>query len=232
MNLQSVINSPGMWIASSIMVIVVIVQSLLFMRVAFERATQLNIPRSECIRGMRSAVFTALGPSMGPVIVMLALLAIVGAPTTWMRMNDVGACRAELAMVSMSAQVAGVTDLHSEAFDLRAFSFVIWGMALNNLGWMAFALISVSRMDKAIKFLNEKSDPQWIKMLLGGAIIGLFAYLLSPSLLKGGGNIAAAAVSFAAMSLISRYLGKHRRLQEFALGIAMLAGMFAGAAYE
>lgn len=229
MNLQSIINSPGMWLVSSVMVIAVVAQSLLYMREAFKAADEQNIPRSECIKGLRSAMITAIGPSLGPVVIMMALIAVLGAPTTWMRLNDIGASRTELAMATISAKVAGV-GLRSADFDIRAFSYVVWGMALNNFGWMAVALVSINRMHKAIKVLNEKSNPQWVKLFMGGAVIGLFAYLLSAPLVQGGGNIIAAAVSFISMFAISKFLGKYQRLQEPALGIAMLVGMFAAAA--
>ncbi|MBP2666543.1 MAG: hypothetical protein H6Q76_1523, partial [Firmicutes bacterium] len=140
MNLQSVMNSPGMWIASSFMVLVVLVQSALFMREGFKAANKLGMPRSECIKGMRAAMITAIGPSLAPVVILLALLAVLGGPTTWMRMNDIGAARTELAMSALATKVYGV-EMRSAAFDLKAFSYAIWGMAMNNAGWMLVALI-------------------------------------------------------------------------------------------
>lgn len=228
MNLQTVMNSPGMWIASSVMVLVVVVQSALFMREGFKAAKELGIPRSECVKGMRAAMITAIGPSLAPVVILLALLAVLGGPTTWMRMNDIGAARTELAMSALAAKVAGV-EIRSAAFDLRAFSYALWGMALNNAGWMIVALIFVKRMNGAISKMNQKYDPRWVKLFLTGAAIGLFAFLWSAPLLKGGGNLTAGLVSFVAMFAISKYAGKYPRLQEPALGIAMLIGMFTAA---
>lgn len=229
MNLQSVINSPALWIASSIMVIVVVAQSILYMREAFKAAEAENIPHSECIRGLRSAMITAIGPSLGPVVIMIALIAVLGAPTTWMRLNDIGAARTELAMATLSAKVAGV-DLRSTAFDLKAFSYVIWGMALNNLGWMVVAILTVHRMTKAINKLNEKCDPKWVKLFMAGAVVGLFSYLWSAPLLQGGGHLVAGIVAFCSMFAISKMCKNYPRLQEPALGIAMLIGMFVAAA--
>jgi uncharacterized membrane protein YjjP (DUF1212 family) len=110
-----------------------------------------------------------------------------------------------------------------------AFSYVLWGMAFNNFGWMAVALGSVHRMDKAIKTMNERSDPAWIKLFMSGAALGLFAYLWSGPLIKGGGNFVAGIVAFFSMYLISRFCGKYPRLQEPALGLAMLIGIFTAA---
>ena len=230
MNLQSVMNSPGMWLASSIMVIVVVIQSILFLREGFKGAKALGIPQSECVKGLRAAMITAIGPSLGPVVILLALLAVLGGPTTWMRMNDIGAARTELAMSALATKAYGV-EMRSAGFDLKAFSYAIWGMALNNAGWMVVALIFVKRMNSAIKKMNDKYDPRWVKLFMTGAAIGLFAYLWSGSLISGGGNLLAGVVSFVSMFLISKFAGKYPRLQEPALGIAMLIGMFTAAAF-
>ncbi len=228
MNLQSVMNSPGMWVASSIMVLVVLVQSALFLREGFKAAGKLGMPRENCIKGMRAAMITAIGPSLGPVIILLALLAVLGGPTTWMRMNDIGAARTELAMSALSTKVIGV-DMKSAAFDLKAFSYSIWGMAMNNAGWMLVALIFIKRMNKTIAKMNQKYNPAWVKLIMTGAAIGLFASLWAPALIRGGGQLFAGVISFISMFLISKYAGKYPRLQEPALGIAMLIGMFAAA---
>lgn len=230
MNLQSVMNSPGMWLASSVMVIVVVVQSILFLREAFKGAEALDIPRSECMKGLRAAMITAIGPSLGPVVILLALLAVLGGPTTWMRMNDIGAARTELAMSALATKAYGV-EMRSAAFDLKGFSYAIWGMALNNAGWMVVALIFVKRMNSSIKKMNEKYDPRWVKLFMTGAAIGLFAYLWSGSIIKGGGGLFAGMVSFVSMFIISKFAGKYPRLQEPALGIAMLIGMFMAATF-
>ena len=228
MDLKSVMNSPGMWVASSIMVIVVLVQSALFLREGFKAADKLGMPRSTAVKGMRAAMITAIGPSLGPVVILLALLAVLGGPTTWMRMNDIGAARTELAMSALATKVVGV-DMRSAAFDLKAFSYALWGMVLNNAGWMLVALLFVKRMNSAISKMNQKYDPAWVKLIMTGAAIGLFASLWSPALIKGGGQFFAGIVAFVSMFLIGKYAGNYPRLQEPALGISMLIGMFAAA---
>ena len=214
-----------MWIASSIMVIVVFTQSLIYLRSAFKMAEKLEMSRERCVAGMRSAMITAIGPAFAPVIVLLALIAVLGAPTAWMRLNDVGAARTELAMVTLSAKVIGV-DPQSAAFNLKAYTYSLWGMALNNVGWMLVALLFTHRMGTMVTKLNQKYDPKWIKYLMSGASIGLFAFLLSGQLVNAKiNNWYAAFISAASMLLISKIFKKHQRLQELALGISMIVGM-------
>lgn len=226
MEIKAFMNSPGMWLASSIMVLVVLGQSLIFLREAFKAAEKLNMPRENCIKGMRSAMITAIGPAFAPVIVLLALVAVLGAPTAWMRLNDIGAARTELAMVTLASKVIGV-DPQSSAYNLQAYSYSLWGMALNNMGWMLVALIFTPKMSGMVTALNRKYDPKWMKYLMMGATLGLFGFLLSGQLatLKAD-NWYAAGFSAAAMLIISKLFRKHQKLQELALGISMLVGMF------
>ena len=99
-------------------------------------------------------------------------------------------------------------------------------MALNNVGWMLVALLFTHRMGTMVTKLNQKYDPKWIKYLMSGASIGLFAFLLSGQLVNAKiNNWYAAFISAASMLLISKIIKKHQRLQELALGISMIVGM-------
>lgn len=228
MELKSIMNSPGLWVASSFTVMVVLIQSILFFRAGIKEAKRLEMPREKYISGLRSAMITAIGPSLASVIVLLSLLSIVGGPTTWMRLSDIGAARTEIAMISVASGILGV-DPTSAEFGMKAFSFSIWGMALNDVGWILVTLLLAHRMTKAIDVLNKKYNPAWIKALMFGATLGLFSYLLNRQILGSGVNISkitAAVVAAIAMHLISIVFKDNKRLQELALGIAMLAGMF------
>jgi hypothetical protein len=149
-----------------------------------------------------------------------------------MRLNDIGAARTELAMSGLAAGVYGV-DLRSPAFDLKGFSYCLWGMALNNLGFIALAMILTHRMGGMLARLNAKADPKWIKYMLGGLAIALFSYLLTTNMIGTktlkAGNFYAAITSAITFLLISRSVKKIRVLQEPALGIAMFAGMLVAA---
>lgn len=100
MDMNAIINSPMLWILSSLIVIASVAQALIFLKNSLKEAERLGIDRSRRRAGMRSAVLTSLGPSLAPVVSVLALIAVIGSPTTWMRLCDVGAARTELGVVS------------------------------------------------------------------------------------------------------------------------------------
>ena len=141
-----------------------------------------------------------------------------------MRLNDVGAARSELGVSAIAAGLVGQTP-GAAGFDAQGFTYSLWGMALNNFGWLFVTLILTSRMGKIVDGLNAKFDPKLINMAMQGAVFGLFGYLLvNAAYGKGSAYYAAAAASAIAMFLLSKFV-KNQRLQELSLGIAMVVGM-------
>ena len=226
MEFQAMINSPGLWIVSSFLVIISVSQAVVFMRAALKEASSLGIDKERRKAAIRSAGITALGPSLSPVITLLSLIVVVGAPTTWMRLCDVGAARTELGVVALTSGLAGV-EVGSAQFGAQAFSYALWGMALNNFGWLFVVFILGHRMSKVVDQMNSKYDPAWIKKLMAGATIGLFGYLLANQIKDFAvPKLTPAIISAAVMFILTTVFKKNQRIQELSLGIALLVGMF------
>ena len=158
-------NSPMLWVVSSLMVLGILTEAALFTMVCFKNGPKLGVSKEDMIAGMRTAAITAIGPSLAPVITLLALMAVIGGPTGWMRMNDIGAARTELAMCAMAADAAG-TSLDASKFTAMGFIFCLWGMALNNSGWIVVGGYGAPSLVKAVDYLNEKCDKAWMKVLM------------------------------------------------------------------
>ncbi|MBS6952258.1 MAG: DUF5058 family protein [Enterocloster asparagiformis] len=224
MDIQKIMNNPGLWVVCSVMVIVIVVQGILFFRTGSAEAKRLGIPKEKVTKAIRAAVITALGPTLSSAIVLLSLVVVIGGPMAWMRLNDVGAARTEMAVVSMSQAI-----LPENASELTALTFASWGQAINNVGWMIVALLTTSRMGWAVDKMNRKFSPKVVKAVMFGAGVGLFAYLVSNNVIgKKSPYWVASLVAGLSIFVINRYLGKYQRLQEFSLGIAMILGMVAG----
>lgn len=237
MDISKIMGSSGLWIACSVMVITVIIQSIIYFRSAMKFALHVGLSPDQCKRGIRSALITAFGPSFSPVIVMLSLIAVLGAPTTWMRMNDIGAARTELAITRLSVAAMG-GDIAAGSLTAEMFDVAVWGMALNNVGWMLVALILTPRMAGAISWMNEKYDRSWINLMMSASMVGVFGYLStnelvakSKTIFKDSPYLMAALSAAASMLLITKLLRKYPRMQELSLGISMLVGMTVGSLF-
>lgn len=228
MNVEAMTNNLGLWIICSVMVIVILVQSILYFRLGRAEAKKLQIPKEKVTHGIRAAVITAIGPTISSAIVLLSLVVMIGGPMAWMRLNDVVAARTEMAIVSMVQAI-----LPENSSDVTTMTFAAWGQAFNNVGWMIVALVATSRMGWAVEKMNQKFSPVIVKAAMSGAAIGLFAYLVSNNLIgKPSPNWVAAVVAGASILVINKVFSRMQRLQEFSLGIAMILGMVAATVVE
>lgn len=223
MNIQEITNSPGLWLVCSVMVIVILTQSILYFRLGRTEAKRLEIPKEKVNQGIRAAIITAIGPTLSSAIVLLSLVVMIGGPMAWMRLNDVGAARTEMAIVSMIQSI-----IPEGSSELTALTFAAWGQAFNNVGWMIVALVATKRMGWAVGKMNEKFSPVLVKAAMSGAAVGLFAYLVPNNLIgKASPYWIAAVVSGGSILVINKVFKNQQRLQEFSLGIAMILGMIA-----
>jgi hypothetical protein len=228
--LAKIANSSGLWIATSFMVVAVIAMAVIFFNAGMKEAKRIKIPKERYKACIRSAAISSIGPSLSPIVILLSMIAIVGAPTTLMSLTDVGSGRADFAVISMAANSVGAT-VGTSNFGIKAFTYSTWAMALNNFGWLFVVLVFTNRMDKGIQLLYSKFDEKWIKMLLAGSTLGLFGYLLIAQLISGTNgavnfkNVIAALIAAASAVILKKAFPKSEILQEVLLGISMVAGM-------
>ncbi len=229
MDVNQIMNSATLWGISSIMVITILVEAIVFGWQAYKTSQKMGIPKSEVISGMRAAMITAIGPSFAPVIVLIALMAVLGGPTAWMRMNDIGAARTELAMSAIATGMAN-SSLEPGKLSLMGFIFALWGMALNNAGWIVIGGYSAPVLGKAVEKMKKSFDQTWVKLLMAAAALGLFSTLLGNAVIAKGAiktnSLFTSIAAFVTMFIIAHAFKGNKRIQEFSLGLSMLVGMY------
>ncbi|MGB9868032.1 MAG: DUF5058 family protein [Bacillota bacterium] len=221
--LKKLVNEPGLWVVAIAMVSIVFIQAILFARQAFIAAEKIGMDRRKCIEGLRAGMITAIGPSLAIVVVMIGMMAVVGAPITWMRLSIIGAAPTELTAATLGAKAIDV-EFGSKAYDLRAFVHSNWGMALNDFGWLFLCALFTHRLE-TLRVKIGGGDLKWLAVLTGSAAIGAFAYLMSGHLIAGGPRTMGVIAGGMCMWLLLLVARRFKWLREYTLGIAMIAGM-------
>lgn len=224
MNATEVLSSPVMWLVCSIMVIMLLTMVVLYFRMSMKRARELGI--TNVGEGIRAAAITAIGPSLSNVLIIISLVAMVGAPNTWMRVNDVGAPRTELGMAAVYVQQVGQS-LGDGTLDMNGLSYLLWGMSFSVVGWMIVTLLLTPNMGKAIDVLNKKFNPLLIRTILGTSTFGVFCYLLCSNIIGKTSYYYALAAACGCVSIliITKLFKKNKTVMQLSLGIAIIIGV-------
>ena len=217
-------NQPMVWALCAVTVVVSLVQSLLFTRLAKKTAREAQISPEITKTAFRVGLISAIGPAIGVFIVMVGLMATIGSPMAWLRLSIIGAAPTELTAATLAAEAAG-SGLGKENFTLQIMAVTWFAMALNGCGWLLVSGLFAPYLEK----LREKmggGDTKWLAAIGGAASLGVFGYLCSNEIRRGTGNMLAALTGAVAMVfLVKCVVPKHPKLTEYALGIAMLFGM-------
>lgn len=225
-DIVKIANEPWVWLTATPIVILVVIQSVLYTKLAYNTADKLSMPKEKCSKALKVGMVTAIGPVIAIFIIMVGLMAVIGGPMAWMRLSIIGAAPTELTASRVGAEALGVT-FGGEDYDLLALSTSWWTMAINGCGWLLFVGLFASKLET----LREKvsgNDTVWLGVLTGAATIGAFGYLNSGDIVKGGGNLIAVITGAAVMMSLTFAINKLPRLKpikEYSLGISMIIGV-------
>lgn len=224
MDINGIRNSLGLWICAGVMILVIIVQAVFYLIVSKKEATKLGISKERQNQAMRSAAVTCLGPSLALCIMLVTLMASLGAPTAWMRLNDVGSGRSELAIAGMVENMV-TAEPDTLEWEIQNFSYAIWAQGIDVIGWLLGGVVTILFGKKLTDKMNEKMDAKWVKVLMSGCLISLFTYLLTNQVYgKSNGYVSAAAFGGATMLVMNLIFKNNKRMQELSLGISILVG--------
>lgn len=193
MDISVIQNNLGMWICAAFMIAIILIQAVLYLKLSRKEATTLGLPAEQQKEAMRSAAVTAVGPALALSIMLITLMTTLGGPTAWMRMNDVGSGRSELAIASMVSDMVTAAEGTPE-WDLQNFSYAVWAQGIDVAGWLVGAMVTIALGGKLTRTLNEKFDAKWVKLLMAGCLVSLFTYLLLNTVYQKTSPYIAAAV--------------------------------------
>ena len=221
-----VANGPWFWMAAVLVVSVVLLQALLFIRHSLAAARRIGFPRSRCLQAFRAGAVSAVGPSIAVFIIMVGMMAVLGAPVTWVKLSVIGAAPTSLAAAQFGAEACG-TELGSPDYGLTALACSWWAMNISCAGWLLFVALFAGRLER-IRTRLGGGDPRWLTVLSTSAMLGAFAFLNARNLSAGRGAATAAAAGGLSMIALLRLSERLAGLKkEYTLGLAMLLGMAA-----
>ena len=222
-----VANSIGLWFCALVTVSLVAIQSVLYIRLSIKEAKRISFPMAKVKKAFTVGMTTAFGPSVAVCVVLIGMMAAIGAPITWMRLSIIGAAATELTAATVAAESIGTT-LGAANFSLEALSLAFFTMGINVTGWLIVCVLFTHKADD-IQTRMGGGDTKWIGLITAGASVGVFANLAAQRCVAGSASLAACVASVIVMFVLTKYIcPKVKGLAEWNLGICMVISMVVG----
>lgn len=221
-------NHPLMWGVAVFGIFIVLIQSGLIIKKSIEAGRALGITDESIKKGIKVSAVSSIGPALGVVGSLLALLVTMGSPVSTVRLSLIGSSNYEAMAANFGAKAMG-SELSTNMMPV-VFTNALWTMALGSLGWIIFVFLFAHKMDKVNGLLTNGRKALLPAVGLG-AMLGSFAFFNVGNLMKisTSPDITVAGVSGMIIMVVCIKLGeKVNWLKEWALTFAMFGGAIIG----
>ena len=223
----SVANSPGMWLACAVIILVVLFQAARITMLAFRAGREIGMSRGQMLAAFRTGMTTALVPSIAILLGLAVLIPRLGLPFPWMRLAVIGSVQYELIAAGAAASQMGLEGLSGD-FNGQVFAAAVWAMSLG----VIFNLLFVAFFTPRLKQLKDRvagGDEAWMSILTVSAFFGACGYMVAQPMVKGGSPLIALLGGFLSMILVGVVIKLARQdwLKEWALALSIIGGMSA-----
>lgn len=222
-------NHPVIWMFASAIIVLVIFQAIKFLSMSRKRAVEVGLTNREINSAIKTGAITAIGPSIGIIIVAVSLISLIGNPLTMMRIGVIGSAPIESMGAQLSAEAAGI-QLGGAEFSPEIFNLIVWVLCIGGAGWMIFTVIATPSLNKIQEKLSKKPKGKHILgIVASGAMIAIFGSLLTSEFLNGIPYIITAAVAMVTSFIINLIANKKgiNWLKEWSLGFSILISLIA-----
>ena len=223
MNYLDVANSNFMFLLCAIPVMIILVQTILFIRLAWKQGVEIGMSPEklkQCIR--TSATFSVI-PTLTLVALLVALSITIGKYFPWLRLSNIGAGAYE----AVAAEI-GFSATHAAEWSALTLSGFLTVMLCMNLG-MSVAplnvLLTLKSYDKKLR-TAKKTNP-FIMIGTGAAFVGVVARLSLPFFVNYKNHLSfIAAITGALVMYLCHHLGKTRSaFKDFGFSFAIITGI-------
>lgn len=217
-------NHPLMYFVCSIGIILVLLQATVVLRKTIKCAKEKGMDNEKIKKGITTSAIQSIGPALGIVGSILALIVSLGAPVTALRMSVIGGTNYETMAANFGANALG-SEL-STKMDSVVFANALWVPAMGVMGWLIVMFFFGHRMDK-INNLLTGGRKALLPAVSVGAMLGAFSFFNVSNLLKFNVNpaLGVSTISGFVIMYICQVIGKKINwIKQWSLTFAMFGG--------
>jgi len=219
-------NSGLVYLLAGIVILVVMIQSIVFLRIALKRGQEIGMKKSTMMQTIKSSAVFSIVPSLPIVISLIAIAPVLGTPFSWLRLSVIGSNSYELIAANAGANAMGLESINDVGYNAVVFSNSMWVMTLGIIWGLLACIFLLKWYQKAMKNVQKK-DSTWAEIMINALFFGMISVFLGRPIASGGIGLYV-LLSSAFIMLGLTYLSKKMKinwLADFALSVSMVAGM-------
>ena len=206
-------NSTTMAVLCGITILIVLLQPIIFMIVAFRRGKELNMTTTEMKEAARSSAIFSIIPSLPIIVSYLLLVPALGRYFPWLRLSVVGSAAYETMVANMAAEALGLESITVPNIPADIFIFILFVVTIGILGGKIESI--------------KNSNASLVPIITTAMFLALYGTMAAPHFTNTANIPAIAAILVAGFTsiFVNKFAGQHKKLKEFAFPLSMIVGM-------
>ena len=219
-------NGRLMAILCGITILIVLLQPIIFMRVALKRGKELGMTNKEMMEAARSSAIFSIIPSLPIVASYLLLVPSLGRYFPWLRLSVVGSVTYETMAANMAAEAFGLESIAVPNISADIFVCILFVVSIGILGGNIFNIFFLKMYDKKIEAFKHR-NAKIVPLMITAMFLGLYGTLATPHITNTSSVPAVAAIVIAGITAIvsSKLSERYKAMKEFTFPISMIVGM-------
>lgn len=226
MGYERIANGGVLYVLAGIVIVFVIIQSIIFLRMAWQRGLEIGLSREKMMEAVKTSAVFAIVPSVPIVIALIVISPVLGLPFSWMRLSVIGSQSYEIFAAKIGAQSMGIENLTDPGFTEQVFSNAMWVMSAGIIWGLVLCIFALKKYQGTMKNVKKK-DSAWSEIMINALFFGMLSVFLGGPIVDGGISLYILIISALIMvgiMWIAKVTGK-QWIKDFALSVSMVAGM-------
>ncbi|MFV0363635.1 MAG: DUF5058 family protein [Suipraeoptans sp.] len=228
-NFTTIANDIMMFVLCLIPIILVLVQSAIFIKMGIARTKELGVDQKNVKKAMTNSAIFSILPSLPIVITVAALMPSLGKYIPWLRLSVIGSAAYETACAEMTMVGFGLEGLTDSSMSTSVYTSVIWVMCGVSIVWPLVNVLGLRFYDKTFK--KAKKSGGFMTVAAGAMMVGLMCVMCAPRLVNKDDTVgivvcAVAGISAIALDKVAKKFNL-KSLSDFSFALAMIIGMVA-----
>ena len=232
------VNSSVLFVIVGVIVLVVLAQSVFFLRKALGRAKEIGMDRAVLKKTVRGAAVFTIVPAIAIVISVMTLSKDLGLPLPWLRLSVVGSLSYETIAASNAESAMGLVFGTVSGLTARQYVTIALVMTISIMVGIWLTPVLARRLLGGMASI-ENRDRKWGDLLQNALFIGMIAAFLGyvfcdfSTVFRGDTSGLVPVLVFAVSAVVMALAGllmkltKWRSISDYALPVSMIAGMAA-----
>ncbi|WP_105617863.1 DUF5058 family protein [Vallitalea okinawensis] len=222
----NIANSNIFYICGAIILLIVVLQSYLFIKLAFKKGKEQGLSKEKMFKALRTGAISSVVPSIAIIVALMTMVPVLGVPIPWMRLSVIGSAPYELMAAGIGSKSMGIDQLGGPGYTKEVFASSIWVMCFGSIWAVGLIILFLKSIKKQYSKTVDK-DPQWKTVLINAAFLGVFCIFIADPVTTGGLPLYTLLSGGVIMTILALLIVKFKVtwLREFALTFSMIGAM-------